>query len=259
MLSSCIFVRIVRMDGRCRDTLALQRYSMLEAASRLGCGFRNALFPEEESMEKRQLLATVPLALFATCAEAQETTWKVEFLDVFGRSYYWSLEPPPSPPPPAPFNLSGLVKGEDRNHDGWIDKSELSELRFGYDLAAGNYATCDMNSNYLDFCTLSHFRFAPDGELGPVFEMTARWYQNWGYRDERLVWVDTGNEYRYEFYRSSYGNYRWTEDTTLRVTQVSPVPEPGGGLMLAAGLAALLGARRWRRPARVTARMIRAA
>lgn len=200
-------------------------------------------------MENRQLLAAATLALAATGAQAQETTWKIEFLDVFGRAYTWTMDPDPVPPPPAPFDLSGLVTGEDRNRDGWIDLSELSDLRFGYDLAAGNYATCDTAGNYLDFCTLSHFRFSPDGEAGPVFEMTARWYQNWGDRSERLVWVETGKEYRFEFYRSNYGNYRWTEDTTLRVTQISPVPEPAAGLMLAAGLAAVLGARRRRRPA----------
>jgi hypothetical protein len=203
-------------------------------------------------MENRQLLATAALALVAASTQAQETTWKVEFLDVFGRAYHWSMDPDPVPPPPAPFDLSGLVKGEDSNRDGWIDLSELSELRFGYDLVAGNYATCDTAGDYQNYCTLSHFRFSPDGEAGPVFEMTARWYQYPGDRNERLVWVETGKEYRYEFYRDSYGRYGWTEDTRLQVTQISPVPEPGGGLMLAAGLAALLGARRWR-PGPVTA------
>lgn len=196
-------------------------------------------------MENRQLLGAAALALAATGAQGQETTWRVEFLNTMGREYGWSLEPPP-PPEPAPRTLSGLVKGEDRNRDGWLDISEVSELRFGHDGVSGNYATCDTAGNYLDFCSLSHFRFVPDGELGPVFEMTGRWYQNWGARDERLVWVETGTEYRFEFYRDRYGRYSWTEDTTLQVTQVSPVPEPASGLMLAAGLAALLGARRLR-------------
>ncbi len=47
MLPSCIFVRIVRTQGRSRDTLSSQRYSMPEAASRLACGFSDALFQEE--------------------------------------------------------------------------------------------------------------------------------------------------------------------------------------------------------------------
>lgn len=196
-------------------------------------------------MEKRQLLCFATLALAATCVQAQETTWRVDFLQTSGRTYTFTWGQDPLPPITS-ATLSGLVKGEDRNRDGWLDISEVSELRFGHDGASGNYATCDTAGNYLDFCSLSHFRFVPDGELGPVFEMTGRWYQNWGARDERLVWVETGTEYRFEFYRDRYGRYSWTEDTTLQVTQVSPVPEPASGLMLAAGLAALLGARRLR-------------
>ncbi len=44
MLLSCIFGHMLRTHGRSRDTLSLQRYSMPEAASRLACGFSDALF-----------------------------------------------------------------------------------------------------------------------------------------------------------------------------------------------------------------------
>lgn len=197
-------------------------------------------------MENRQLLATAVLALAAAGAQGQETTWRVEFLDVLGRSTHWSPEPDP-PPPFTPVTLSGLVKGEDRNRDGWIDRSELSELRFGHDGVSGNYATCGTWGDSGNNCTLSRFVFAPEGPLGPSFEMTGQWNQDLGGRMESIVRTDTGAEYSYAFYRSSYGSYFWTEDTTLRITQVSAVPEPAAGMMLAAGLAALMGARR-RRP-----------
>lgn len=76
--------------------------------------------------------------------------------------------------------------------------------------------------------------------------MTGQWHQRTWYGGEFSASVQTGEVYRYEFYRQRYGTYYWTEDTTLQVTQVSAIPEPTGGLMLAAGLAAVLGARRWR-------------
>lgn len=194
-------------------------------------------------MEKRRLLGAAALALAAASAQAQEITWRVEFLDVLGRTQGWSPEPDP-PPPFAPVTLSGLVRGEDRNRDGWIELSELSELRFGNDGVSGNYATCGSWGDSSNHCTLSRFVFAPEGPLGPAFEMTAQWYQNLGSLEERIVRTDTGTEYSFSFYRNWYGSYFWTEDTTLRITQVSAVPEPAAGLMLAAGLAALMGRRR---------------
>lgn len=193
-------------------------------------------------MEKRLLLGAAALALAAGSAQAQETTWRVEFLDVFGRSYNWS--PDPSPSPPAPATLTGLVRGEDRNRDGWVDRSELSELRFGNDGVSGNYATCGTWGDINNHCTLDRFTFAPDGPLGPSFEMTGRWVQIPSDRESRIISVETGETYSYEFYRDRYCSYAWTGDTTLRVTQVSAVPEPAGGLMLGAGLAVVLGLRR---------------
>lgn len=198
-------------------------------------------------MEKRQLLAGATLALAATCAQAQETTWRVEFIDVLGRTTIWGLEPNP-PSPFTPITLSGLVKGEDRNRDGWIDRSELNELTFGHDGVSGNYATCGTWGDINNHCTLDHFVFAPEGPLGPSFEMTGQWNEGLGSLMERKVRTETGAEYNYAFYKGRYGAYFWTEDTTLRITQVSVVPEPAAGMMLAAGLAALMGARR-RRPA----------
>ncbi|MFC0251065.1 PEP-CTERM sorting domain-containing protein [Massilia consociata] len=199
-------------------------------------------------MGKRRLLAAA-LALAVTGVHGQEITWRVDFLEISGRSYTftWGQDPVP---PFTRTTLSGLVKGEDRNRDGWLDMSELSELRFGNDGITGNYVTCEAPDDYSNTCSLSHFRFAPDGPLGPVFEMTGQWYQRTWYGGEFNASVQTGEVYRYEFYRQRYGTYYWTEDTTLQVTQVSAVPEPASGLMLVAGLAAVLGARRWRvRPA----------
>jgi hypothetical protein len=193
-------------------------------------------------MKKPTLLAAA-LALAAAGAQGQEITWRVDFLEISGRiqGFSWDNEPPP---PFERTTLSGLVRGEDRNGDGWIDKSELSELRFGNDGFTGNYVTCESTVNAYNYCSLSAFRFAPDGPLGPVFEMSSQWEQRADWiRGERMASVETGQEYSFEYYRERYGTYYWTEDTTLQVTQISPVPEPAQGLMLAAGLATLLGAR----------------
>lgn len=193
-------------------------------------------------MKKRTLLAAA-LALAASGAQGQEITWRVDFLEISGRThgFSWDNEPPP---PFERTTLSGLVRGEDRNQDGWIDRSELNELRFGNDGFTGNYAACGLIHDNENYCVLTDFRFAPEAPLGPVFEMSSQWEQRPPWMRERYAMVETGKEYRFEYYRELYGTYYWTEDTTLQVTQISAVPEPGHGLMLAAGLATLLGARR---------------
>ena len=193
-------------------------------------------------MKKPTLLAAA-LALAASGAQGQEITWRVDFLEISGRiqGFSWDNEPPP---PFKPTTLSGLVRGEDRDQDGWIDESELSELRFGNDGFTGNYVTCETTGDAYNYCALLAFRFAPDSPLGPVFEMSSQWEQRGDGMRERFARVETGQEYRFEYYRERYGTYYWTEDTTLQVTQISPVPEPAHGMMLAAGLAVLLGAGR---------------
>ena len=193
-------------------------------------------------MAKRLLLGAALALACVGGAQAQEGAWNVEFANVMGRiTYGWSPEPPP-PPPFEPANLSAFVRGEDSNGDGWIDASEVSELRFGHDNIAGDYAGCASSGTASNSCVLSHFRFAPDGPLGPTFEMKAQWSQGQGYDlQETLLDIGTQNQnYRFQVYRQLFGYYYWTEDTQLFV---SAVPEPAHGAMLLAGLA-LLGLRR---------------
>ena len=190
-------------------------------------------------MKKRSLLAAL---LLSAGAGAQETTWKIEFLGLSGQTYTYPDENNSVPN----ASLSGLVKGEDRNGDRLIDKSELSEFRIGNDGISGNFAICDSWQGTVDHhCTLNQFSFAPDAPLGPMLEMTGKWVD---VDESALSWrtmdITVGGHYRYDIYKGSGAYYGWTGASSLRVTQVSPVPEPAGGLMLAAGLLLAAGARR---------------
>ena len=182
-------------------------------------------------------------ALFLSAgAGAQESTWEIAFLGMSARTYSYPDETNVYPN----ATLTGLVRGEDRNGDSLIDKSELTEFRIGKDGVSGNFAICDSWQGTVDHhCRLEVFSFAPNAPLGPVLEMAGTWVDvdesvlSW-----RTMEIAVGDHYRYDIYKGSGAYYAWTGQTTLRATQVSPVPEPAGGLMLAAGLLAAAGARR---------------
>lgn len=197
-------------------------------------------------MKSRYLLPALLLA--ATCAHAQETTWKVEFLGLSGHTYGWE-----SQTPHPNYTLAGLIRAEDLNQDQMIEESELLEFRIGNDGISGDFSICDTwEGSSENHCSLSGFMFAPNAPLGPALRMTAVWVDNdWSQLKETRVRIVTGERYEYSVYKPpSGGQFAWTDQTTLRVTQVSAVPEPAAGALLAAGLALLMGGRRLRRRAR---------
>jgi hypothetical protein len=192
-------------------------------------------------MNNKRFLAGGLLLAASAFAYADPVTWKFEFL---GLNALISSYPDSS----TSFTgtLSGLITGEDRNHDNLIDKSELSSLTIGNDGISGNFAICDTWAGDVDHhCRLDRFVFAPGVPAGPALDITGSWVDV----DERqLSWrtmeITTGDHYAYDIYKYQSGRYGWTPQTTLRITQVSPVPEPEGGGMLVAGLLGIAAVRR---------------
>ncbi|TFW30122.1 PEP-CTERM sorting domain-containing protein [Massilia horti] len=194
---------------------------------------------------KKRILAGTVLLAASAFSRADPVTWQFEYSGLNGHTssyldqdtYYYTA------------TLTGLIQGEDRNHDGVIDKSELVSLKIGNDGFSGNFASCDTGWGSSEhYCTLDRFMFAPNASSGPALEITGKWSET----DEmHLVWnrmeIVTGERYEYSIYKNRSVGYAWNDQTTLRITQVSPVPEPAGGLMLAAGLVAAAALRRLRR------------
>jgi hypothetical protein len=180
----------------------------------------------------------------SAAAHADSTTWKFEFLGLNGHRYD-SLGRYDIPN----ATLAGFIEGEDLNHDNLIDKSELRSLTIGSDSFSGNFATCGTWSNVDHHCRLDRFVFAPGAS--PSLDISGYWRDvDDQFLASRMMEIATGDRYRYD---ESYGAgthfgayYSWNDHATLRITPVSPVPEPAGGLMLMAGLLGAAAMRRLR-------------
>jgi hypothetical protein len=141
--------------------------------------------------------------------------------------------------------VTGRIVGDDVNGDGVINESELDSLWLNMRLWSGDFATCGGGSVDHD-CQLDAFAFRPGSD---VLDMTASWRDNDAtqleYHTEAFV---SGVTYSAT---SSYGHdypvddyYFFGEGTTLTVTPVAPVPEPGAWMLLGCGLLALAARRR---------------
>jgi hypothetical protein len=137
--------------------------------------------------------------------------------------------------------VSGRFGGVDLNHDNKIELSELNELV----IDGRDFLTCGV-IDYSHRCSLSAFSYVLGGKLS----FTAERNDSWDYGD----WADsTGAKYFADSYVerqyfSPYVGLVWNEFFTSRTTfTITAVPEPQTYAMLAAGLALLIGAGKWKR------------
>ena len=202
-------------------------------------------------MNKKRILAGALVLAASALAHADPITWKFEFIGMPVTTWsYWEGVDGTS----FTGTLTGFIEAEDRNRDSLIDKSELISLTIGDHRVSGNFAICDAGPRHPDhFCALERFVFAPDTPLGPTLDIAGYWEVVEMPPSWRRMEITTGDYYEYDIYKENGRRYRWTDETTLSVTQVSPVPEPASGLMLGAGLLVAVVTRRLRGRRRKTA------
>jgi hypothetical protein len=136
--------------------------------------------------------------------------------------------------------MSGAFLGEDANHDGVLQESELQSFIWGgigYALSGEDY--CGSMQ-----CELKNFSYSLDGRLD--FSTTWRYSDEHSYSSGSTI---AGN------YTGSSGwagegpvsstTWYWTEQTRFEITP-PPVPEPGSAAMLGVGLLGMAGLRRLR-------------
>ena len=176
-------------------------------------------------------------ALLGTAAHATPSAWDFEY-----RGFYDFHEPGVLHTDVA---VSGRIVGDDRDGDGVIVESELDSLWMNMRLWSGDFAKCGGGTVDHD-CQIDVFAFRPGTD---ALDITASWRDVYAtqleYHNEEFV---SGDHY---MARSSYGHdypvndyYFFGTGTTLTITPVSPVPEPGAWMMLGCGLVALAALRK---------------
>ena len=141
--------------------------------------------------------------------------------------------------------VTGTIVGQDANADGVINESELDSLWMNMRLWSGDFARCGGGSVDHD-CQLDVFAFRPGSD---ALDINASWRDIYAtqleYHTEEFVsgdrYVATSN-YGHDYPVDDY--YFFGTGTTLTITPVSPVPEPGAWMMLGCGLLALAARRR---------------
>lgn len=141
--------------------------------------------------------------------------------------------------------LSGTFKGTDLDNDGTLTAPELSSFFIG-----SEYVGCTTvhgpESNFT--CSLNGFSFNP--ATGSLSFHTYWQLDGWDPPREQNRTIIAGLYDEYWAYLASgdlyYVTYGFTPATTLVLANLTPVPEPAPGAMLAAGLATLCLVRRRR-------------
>ncbi len=181
------------------------------------------------------------LALCSTIVQAEPGQWAFTYTGFYSEQEAKFL---------PQWTLSGSFAGEDSNHDGLLERSELSSLRIG----PVDYISCE--STEFHACGTKEFQFAlPAGGLAaaaaagaPLLAFTLgfashdpEWYLGAGRA------ITTGlSDYSYARDPSTFveQTYSWRPETLL---SVAAVPEPATWAMFGAGTLVLLGAARRRR------------
>jgi hypothetical protein len=131
--------------------------------------------------------------------------------------------------------VAGEFSGEDRNGDDVIDSSELTRMLI---YGERDYKGCQGDESPYHACGVGPFYFGPGNDLS--FSLGEESHDRLRQEGAGHT-IDTGDrDWSYQIdhgVEMPYRYYSWTATTAL---QVSVVPEPGSGAMLAGGTGILL-------------------
>ena len=158
----------------------------------------------------------------------------------------------------ATQKLKGSFSGKDGNHDGYLDKTEITS----FFLNGTDYIGCAGSSNEFYQCGTDTFLYKIGGALD--FAAGIGSTDPEGYVSRGHYFISGDREFDYNFTPSSYTEsaYLWDERTRFSIgksgsraafstfeMQVSAVPEPGTWAMLATGVLVVMGSARRRKGA----------
>ncbi|MET3132644.1 hypothetical protein AAKU55_002921 [Oxalobacteraceae bacterium GrIS 1.11] len=134
------------------------------------------------------------------------------------------------------LKLTGQFSGDDVNHDGIIERGELSSFKVGYT----DFVACGTTSNQYYSCSNDSFSFKSGGALNFSVKEGGSDPEGWIGGSHTIT---TGNSDSLLSYNPN-GRWTktliWTPQTTLTV-EAMPVPEPASYAMLVLGLLGIAG------------------
>ncbi len=191
------------------------------------------------------MLKTIALAalMAASCAaNAAHNTWDFSYTGFLDESTGAFL---------ADYTISGSFSGEDLNHDGVLDKSEVFSLM----LNGMNFIACAGDSNEFYHCGTDAFDYRIGGALtleAGLFSYDPEGFTGGGYS---FTAGKSEIDYAYSPFHNMRNARLWTDQTQFTITPASsgsviPVPEASTWSMLLTGLGIVsFAALKRRRPA----------